>query len=54
MVKHTQTSYRQIAGELLECVWPFCEIGAKRDKLRKPICKGTFFFFFDKKQQLNW
>ena len=26
MVKHTQT----IADELFECVWPFCEIGAKR------------------------
>ena len=30
MVKHTQTIRRQIAGELFECVWPFCEIGAKR------------------------
>ena len=30
MVKHTQTIRRQIADELLECVWPFCEICAKR------------------------
>ena len=30
MVKHTQTIRGQIADELLECVWPFCEIGAKR------------------------
>ena len=24
MVKHT----RQVADELFECVWPFCQIGA--------------------------
>ena len=30
MVKHTQKIRRQIANELFECVWPFCEIGAKR------------------------
>ena len=29
MVKQTQTICRQIADELFECVWPFCEIGAK-------------------------
>ena len=28
MVKHTQTIRRQIADELFECVWQFCEIGA--------------------------
>ena len=28
MVKHTQTIRRQIADELFECVWSFCEIGA--------------------------
>ena len=28
MVKHTQKICRQIAEELFECVWPFCEIGA--------------------------
>ena len=28
MVKHTQTIHRQIADELLECVWPFCGVGA--------------------------
>ena len=28
MVKYTQTIRRQIADELLACVWPFCEIGA--------------------------
>ena len=32
MVKHTQTIRRQIGEELFECVWPFCEIGAKRVK----------------------
>ena len=32
MVKHTQTIRRQTADELFECVWLFCEIGAKRDK----------------------
>ena len=29
-VKHTQIIRRQIADKLFECVWPFCEIGAKR------------------------
>ena len=29
MVKHIQTIRRQIADELLGCVWPFCEIGVK-------------------------
>ena len=29
MVKHTQTIRWQIADELFECIWPFCEIGAK-------------------------
>ena len=28
MVKHTQTICRQIANELFECVWLFCEIDA--------------------------
>ena len=28
MGKHTQTIRQQIADELFECVWPFCEIGA--------------------------
>ena len=28
MVKHTQTIRRPLDDELLECVWPFCEIGA--------------------------
>ena len=32
MIKHTQTNPRQFANKLNECVWPFCEIGAKRDK----------------------
>ena len=35
MVKHTQTIRRQIAEELFECVWSFCEIGAKRVKKSK-------------------
>ena len=30
MAKHTQTIRQQIAEELFECVWPFCEIGAER------------------------
>ena len=29
IVKHTQTIRRQIADELFECVWQFCEIRAK-------------------------
>ena len=32
MVKHSQTIRRQITDELFECVWPFCETGAKRVK----------------------
>ena len=32
MVKHTQTINRQIANELFECVWSFCEIVSKRVK----------------------
>ena len=28
MVKHTQTIRQQIANELFERVWPFCEIDA--------------------------
>ena len=32
MAKYTQTIRRQIADELFECVWPFCEIGAQRVK----------------------
>ena len=32
MVKHTQINPRQFANKLYECVWPFCGIGAKRDK----------------------
>ena len=35
MVKHTQTIRRQIADKLFECVWPFCEIGAKRVKFAR-------------------
>ena len=34
MVKHIQTIRRKIADELLECVWPFCEIEAKRVNLQ--------------------
>ena len=30
MVKHTQTIRGQFANELIECVWPFCGIGAER------------------------
>ena len=30
MVEHTQTNHRQITDELFVCVWPFCEIGAKK------------------------
>ena len=28
MVKHIQTTRRQIVNELFECVWSFCRIGA--------------------------
>ena len=40
MAKHTQTIRRQIADELFECVWPFCEIGAKRVKISLPISEN--------------
>ena len=49
MVKHTQTIRRQIADELFKCVWPFCEIGARRvkDELSRNLttfskCFGIF------------
>ena len=29
MAKHTQTIWKQIADELFECIWTFCEIGAQ-------------------------
>ena len=32
MVKHIQTIRGKTADELFECVWPFCENGAKRVK----------------------
>ena len=32
MDKHTKTICRQIADELLECVWPFCGIETLRVK----------------------
>ena len=34
MAKHNQTIRRQIVDELFECVWPFCDIGAERAKVR--------------------
>ena len=34
MVKHTQTSRREIADELFECIWAFCGIGALRAKYK--------------------
>ena len=33
MAEHTQTIRRQIAHELFECVWQFCEIGTERVNL---------------------
>ena len=35
MAKHTQTIRWQIANELFECVWPFCEIGTLRVKIQR-------------------
>ena len=32
MVKHNQKIRPQIDDEFFECVWSFCEIGAKRVK----------------------
>ena len=37
MAKRTKTIRRQIANELFECVWLFCEIGAKRAKKWKKL-----------------
>ena len=43
MIKYTKTIRRQIANELFECVWPFCEIGAKRiNELNKRFLKFSF------------
>ena len=46
MVKHTETIYLQIADELFECVWPFCEIRAKRVKL--PFSENLNFMLMGK------
>ena len=46
MVQHTQTIRRQFVDELFECVWPFCEIGAKRVN---PWTLQGFSFFEIKK-----
>ena len=45
MAKHTQTIRQQIAEELFECVWPFCEIGAERVNLQSDenTIKSTYF-----------
>ena len=39
MVKHTHTIHRQTAGELFECVWPFCWVGAERVKIKEKFKK---------------
>ena len=44
MTKHTQTIRQQIADELFESVWPFCEIGAKRFK---PVLISSMINFVD-------
>ena len=44
MVKHIQKYRRQIADELFECVWPFCEVAAKRVKAYLMISKEIFIF----------
>ena len=43
MVKHTQTILRQIADELFEYAWPFCEIGDKRVSITLNLPLDTFF-----------
>ena len=43
MVKLTQTIRREIANELFECVWSFCEIGAKRVKKTLKLSGSMFF-----------
>ena len=43
MVKHTQTILRQIADELFEYVWPFCEIGDKKVSITLNLSLDTFF-----------
>ena len=42
MIKNTQTIRREIADELFEYVWPFCEIGAERVKSFSWF-KGSYF-----------
>ena len=46
MVKHTQTYRRKTADKLIENVWPFCEIGAKKvnfDDWYSPLSTAAFF-----------
>ena len=40
-VKHTQTIRWQFADELLECVWPFCDIGTYR--VNAGVSQGSVF-----------
>ena len=56
MVKHTQKIRQQIADELFECVWPFCEIGAERANIEHALSR--VFNVIDsrqrKKKQIIW
>ena len=49
MVKYIQTIRREIADELFECVWKFCEIGAKRVKYKMQLFKITVNGCFSQK-----
>ena len=42
MVKYTQTIRGQIAGELFECVWPFCGLALKGLSFPQVV---TFWFW---------
>ena len=56
MVKHSQTIRQQIADELFESVWPFCEIGAERANIEHTLSR--VFNAIDsrqwKKKQITW
>ena len=53
MVKHTPIIRRQIADELFEYVWPFCQIGTYRikklqDVMYESIRNGVYIIIDDR------
>ena len=52
IVEHAQTIRREIADELFECVWPLCEIGAKRVNMHVTFVKAEWHFIDTQEEKL--